>query len=63
MCLLDWFRNRQKPEIVAQTQQEKEASDDLWTKCESCGSIAYTKELQANDMKCPECGCQIPLNP
>jgi acetyl-CoA carboxylase carboxyl transferase subunit beta len=56
MSLLDWFANRQKSEPVAQTQQEREISDGLWTKCEVCGDIAYTKDLKANCMVCLKCG-------
>jgi acetyl-CoA carboxylase carboxyl transferase subunit beta len=56
MSLLDWFANRQKPEPVVQNQQEREISDGLWTKCEACGAIAYTKDLKANCMVCLDCG-------
>lgn len=55
MSLLDWFANRQKSEPVAQPQQEREISDGLWTKCEACGAIAYTKDLKANCMVCVDC--------
>lgn len=54
--LFDWFANRQKTSPSIQQQQEREIADGLWTKCEACGAIAYTKELQANQMVCLECG-------
>ena len=53
--LFDWFANLRKTETPMQKQQEREIADGLWTKCNSCGSVAYTKDLQANQLVCPEC--------
>ena len=53
--LFDWFANIRKTEPAMQKQQEREIADGLWTKCSSCGSVAYTKDLQANQLVCPEC--------
>jgi acetyl-CoA carboxylase carboxyl transferase subunit beta len=55
MSLFDWFANRQKSEPNIQQQQEREISDGLWTKCESCGVLAYTKDLKTNQLVCSEC--------
>lgn len=55
MSLFDWFANRQKSEPISQQQQEREIADGLWTKCEACGVVAYTKDLRANQMVCLEC--------
>ncbi len=54
--LFDWFANIRKTEPPIQKQQEREIADGLWTKCNSCGSVAYTKDLQANQLVCPDCG-------
>jgi len=53
--LFDWFANLRKTEPPMQKQQEREIADGLWTKCNSCNSVAYTKDLQANQLVCPEC--------
>ncbi|MGL4881171.1 MAG: acetyl-CoA carboxylase, carboxyltransferase subunit beta [Waterburya sp.] len=53
--LFDWFANLRKTEPRVQKQQEREIADGLWTKCDACGSVAYTKDLQANQLVCPEC--------
>lgn len=53
--LFDWFANIRKTEAPLPKQQEREIADGLWTKCNSCGSVAYTKDLQANQLVCPEC--------
>ncbi|MEM9006889.1 MAG: acetyl-CoA carboxylase, carboxyltransferase subunit beta [Cyanobacteria bacterium P01_F01_bin.86] len=56
MSLFDWFANRQKSGPISQERQEREIADGLWTKCEACGVMTYTKDLKANQLVCPECG-------
>ncbi len=53
--LFDWFANLRKIDPPMQKQQEREIADGLWTKCAACSSVAYTKDLQANQLVCPEC--------
>ena len=53
--LFDWFANIRKTEPAVQKQQEREIADGLWTKCDSCSAVAYTKDLKANQLVCPEC--------
>lgn len=55
MSIFDWFANREKSEPRVRQQQEREIADGLWTKCEACGALSYTKDLQANQLVCPEC--------
>jgi acetyl-CoA carboxylase carboxyl transferase subunit beta len=55
MTLIDWFANRQKADPAIQTQQEREIADGLWTKCDACGAIAYSKDIKANQMVCLDC--------
>jgi acetyl-CoA carboxylase carboxyl transferase subunit beta len=54
--LFDWFANRQKTSPNIQSPQEREIADGLWSKCDACNAIAYTKDLTANQMVCLECG-------
>ena len=53
--LFDWFANIRKTEAPVQKQREREIADGLWTKCDVCSSVAYTKDLQANQLVCAEC--------
>jgi acetyl-CoA carboxylase carboxyl transferase subunit beta len=54
--LFDWFANRQKKNPQIQSQQpEREFPDGLWTKCEACGAVMYTKDFHAHQMVCLEC--------
>lgn len=55
MSLFDWFANRRKTGPISKERQEREIADGLWTKCESCGVLTYTKDLRANQMVCLEC--------
>ncbi|NET38373.1 MAG: acetyl-CoA carboxylase carboxyltransferase subunit beta [Cyanothece sp. SIO1E1] len=55
MSLFDWFANRRKSGPISKDRQEREIADGLWTKCEKCGVLTYTKDLRANLMVCPEC--------
>lgn len=55
MSLFDWFANRRKSAQNSQEKQEREIPDGLWLKCEACGAVTYTKDLQANQMVCLEC--------
>lgn len=59
MSLFDWFADRRKLNSIGQKQQEREIAEGLWTKCESCGVLTYTKDLRANQMVCPECSHHI----
>jgi acetyl-CoA carboxylase carboxyl transferase subunit beta len=56
MSLFDWFANRKKTGLVSQDRHEREIADGLWTKCERCDVLTYTKDLKANQKVCPECG-------
>jgi acetyl-CoA carboxylase carboxyl transferase subunit beta len=59
MSLFDWFANRKKSVSISEAQQEREIADGLWTKCEACGVMTYTKDLRANQMVCPDCNHHV----
>lgn len=59
MSLFDWFANRRKTEPNNHQRSEREIADGLWSKCEACGVLAYTKDLRANQMVCLECNHHI----
>lgn len=56
MSLFDWFANRKKTGLISQDGQEREIADGLWTKCERCDALTYTKDLKGNQKVCPDCG-------
>ncbi|PSN19539.1 acetyl-CoA carboxylase carboxyl transferase subunit beta [filamentous cyanobacterium CCP5] len=56
MSLFDWFANRRKSGPISEDRQEREIADGLWTKCEACDVLTYTKDLRSNQWVCVECG-------
>jgi acetyl-CoA carboxylase carboxyl transferase subunit beta len=51
-----WFK-RDKKSIDAATPPEERRvrTEGLWAKCESCGTIVFRKDLEANLYVCPKC--------
>lgn len=47
-----WFLRKNKN--ISETTQ-REMPDGLWTKCPSCSTIIYRKELEENAFTCPTC--------
>ncbi len=45
------------------TEAKKEIPDGLWTKCESCGEIIYSKGLEKNLWVCPKCDYHMKIPP
>lgn len=62
MSLFDWFANRRKSSSPSDKSPEREIADGLWAKCESCGVLAYKKDLRANQLVCPECDHHMRVN-
>ncbi|WP_017300199.1 acetyl-CoA carboxylase, carboxyltransferase subunit beta [Nodosilinea nodulosa] len=56
MSLFDWFANRRKSGPISEDRQEREIADGLWTKCEHCDILTYTKDLRTNQWVCSDCG-------
>ena len=49
---MEWFR-KAKPGI--DSQEKKNIPEGLWTKCNSCGEITYTKKIEELLWVCPKC--------
>ncbi len=49
---MEWFR-KAKPGLVS--QEKRNIPEGLWTKCDSCGEIIYTKKLEALLWVCSKC--------
>ncbi len=49
---MEWFR-KAKPGIAS--QEKKNIPEGLWTKCQSCGEIIYTKKIEELLWVCPNC--------
>ncbi len=62
MSLFDWFANRKKSVQNSERRPEREIADGLWIKCSACTALTYTKDLQANQMVCLECGHHLQVS-
>lgn len=49
---MEWFR-KAKSGLVP--QEKRNIPEGLWTKCESCGEIIYTKKMETLLWVCPKC--------
>jgi acetyl-CoA carboxylase carboxyl transferase subunit beta len=58
-----WFK-RDKKAIDQPTppEERKVRTEGLWVKCESCRTIVFRKELEANLMVCPKCQFHFKMN-
>jgi acetyl-CoA carboxylase carboxyl transferase subunit beta len=50
---MGWFRKARKRLAAG---QKRDVPQGLWTKCEGCGEVIYTRQLEENAHICPECG-------
>lgn len=58
---MSWL-TRQRARLTGMIQR-RETPDNLWTKCRNCGTMLYTRELEANLMVCPNCGFHERIGP
>ena len=49
-----------RPKIAARSRK-RDMPEGLWTKCPSCESLIYDKELDVNLKVCPKCGHHLPI--
>ena len=50
-----------KPKLGASKTKKKEIPEGLWTKCPSCASMIFDKELDENLQVCPKCDHHFPI--
>ena len=58
-----WFKREKKAiEQPTPPEERKVRTEGLWVKCESCGTIIFRKDLEANLLVCPKCGFHFKMN-
>src|SRR5437764_151434 len=51
-----WFKREKKSiEQTTPPEERRVRTEGLWVKCESCRTIVFRKDLEANLMVCPKC--------
>ena len=51
----------QKPKLGNSKSRKREIPEGLWTKCPSCSTMIFDKELDANLKICPKCEHHFPI--
>ena len=59
---MNWISNYVRPRINS-IFSRRETPDNLWSKCSSCGTMLFHRELSENLNVCNECGHHMPISP
>jgi acetyl-CoA carboxylase carboxyl transferase subunit beta len=51
---MSWFKREKKP-IHPKEEKKVRVPEGLWTKCQSCGQVIYSKDIEKNLFVCPKC--------
>ena len=51
----------QKPKLGTSKSRKRDIPEGLWTKCPSCSTMIFDKELDENLKVCPKCGHHFPI--
>jgi len=51
-----WFKKDKRPKAVREERGRSVVPEGLWTRCDGCREIIYSKELEKNQRICPKCG-------
>src|SRR5277367_5810088 len=58
-----WFKREKKSIDGATPPEERRVrTEGLWVKCESCRTIVFRKDLEANLFVCPKCQFHFKMN-
>ena len=61
---MNWITNFVRPKIKSiLSSPDSSTPDDLWTKCDECGSILYHRELTLSQNVCPNCDHHMQISP
>ncbi len=59
---MNWISNYVRPKINSLFSR-REVPENLWTKCDECGTMLFHRELAANLNVCTSCGHHMPISP
>ena len=59
---MNWISNYVRPTINSLFSR-REVPENLWTKCEECGTMLFHRELSDNLKVCTNCGHHMPITP
>ena len=59
---MNWITNYVRPKINS-IFSRREMPENLWTKCDECGTMLFHRELAENLNVCTNCGHHMPISP
>jgi acetyl-CoA carboxylase carboxyl transferase subunit beta len=59
---MNWITNYVRPRINS-IFSRREVPENLWTKCDSCGTMLFHRELSDNQNVCTSCGHHMSITP
>ena len=59
---MNWITNYVRPKIGSLFNR-REVPENLWTKCDECGSMLFHRELAENLQVCSQCGHHMQITP
>ena len=59
---MNWIKNYVRPTINSLFSR-REVPDNLWHKCDDCGTMLFHRELAEALNVCPSCGCHMHISP
>jgi acetyl-CoA carboxylase carboxyl transferase subunit beta len=59
---MNWISNYVRPRINS-IFSRREVPENLWTKCDECGTMLFHRELAQNLHVCTNCGHHMPIRP
>lgn len=59
---MNWINNYVRPRINS-IFSRRETPDNLWTKCDECGTMLFHREVSDNLNVCTNCGHHMPITP
>ena len=59
---MNWISNYVRPRINSLFSR-REVPENLWTKCDNCGTMLFHRELSDNLNVCPNCGHHMQITP
>ncbi|MCZ0813430.1 MAG: acetyl-CoA carboxylase, carboxyltransferase subunit beta [Pseudomonadota bacterium] len=59
---MNWITNYVRPRINS-IFSRREMPENLWSKCDDCGTMLFHRELSDNQYVCTSCGHHMPITP
>jgi acetyl-CoA carboxylase carboxyl transferase subunit beta len=59
---MNWISNYVRPKINSLFSR-REIPENLWVKCDECGTMLFHRELEASLQVCTNCGHHMPIEP